>query len=100
MHAIKAIWKNGRIMPTEPVNWPEDSELLVEPIMPNEQKIGLSEEEWRDDPASVAAWETGVLGIEPPEYSDQERAEMARYGEEHRRYNLEAVRRQMEAGDE
>jgi hypothetical protein len=100
MHAIKAIWKNGRILPSEPVDWPEGSELLVEPIMGNENKLGLTEEEWRDDPASIAAWEIGVRSIEPPEYSAEERAEMARYREEYRRYNLEAVRRQMEAGDE
>jgi hypothetical protein len=100
MHAIKAIWKNGRILPSEPVDWPDGSEVMVAPIVANEEKVGLTEEEWRDDPASIAAWETGVRGIEPPEYSDEERLELARYREEYRRYNLEAVRRQMEAGDE
>ena len=100
MHAIKAVWKNGRILPSEPVDWPEDSELLVEPIMPNEEKLGSTEDEWGDDPASIAAWEAGVRSIEPPEYTDQERAEMTRYREEVRRYNLDAVRRQMAAGDE
>ena len=100
MNAIKAIWANGQILPSEPVDWPEGSELLVEPIVPNEAKIGLTEEEWRDDPESIAAWEAGVRSIERPEYSDQERTEMARYREEYRRYNLEAVRRQMEAGNE
>jgi len=100
MHPIKAIWKNGLILPSEPVDWPEGSELMVEPILPNDERVGLTEGEWRDDPASIAAWETGVRSIEPPVYSDEERAEMTRYREECRRYNLEAVRRQMEAGDE
>jgi hypothetical protein len=100
MHAIKATWINGQILPSEPVDWPEGSELLVEPIVPNEEKIGLTEKEWRADPESIATWEAGVRSIEPPEYSDAERAEMARYREEYRRFNLEAVRRQMEAGDE
>jgi hypothetical protein len=71
-------------------------ELMVEPIVPSDKRVGLTETEWRDDPASIAAWEAGVRSIEPPEYSDEERAEMARYREEYRRYNLEAVRRQME----
>ena len=31
MHAIKAIWKDGQILPSEPVDWPEGSELIVEP---------------------------------------------------------------------
>jgi hypothetical protein len=100
LNAIKATWINGQILPSEPVDWPEGSELLVEPIMPKEERIGLTEEEWRDDPEAIAAWEAGVRGIEPPEYSDEERAEMARFRAEYRRYNLEAVRRQMEAGDE
>jgi hypothetical protein len=79
MHAIKAVWINGRIVPSEPVNWPEGSELLVEPIVPKEAKLGLTEEEWRDDPESIAAWEAGVRSIETPEYSGAERTEMARY---------------------
>lgn len=99
MHAIKAIWTNGQILLCEPVDWPEGSEVIVEPIMPK-GRTGLTEEEWRDDPASVAAWEAGVRSIETPEYSDQERADMARYRQEYRRYNLEAMRRQIEAGDE
>ena len=100
MHPIKAIWKNGRILPSEPVDWPEGSELMVEPILPNDERVGLTEEEWRDDPQSIAAWIAGVRSIERPEYTPEERAEMARYREEYRRYNLEAVRRQMEAGNE
>jgi hypothetical protein len=100
MQAIKATWINGQILPSEPVDWPEGSELLVEPIVANGQKIGLTEDEWRDDPESIAAWIAGVRSIERPEYSAEERAEIARYREEYRRYNLEAVRRQMEAGNE
>jgi len=37
--------------------------------------------------------------IEPLEYTDEERAELARYREEFRRYNLEAVRKQMGLGE-
>src|SRR5437763_12605510 len=28
MNAIKATWENGRILPAEPVDWPEGSELV------------------------------------------------------------------------
>jgi hypothetical protein len=44
MHAIKALWKNGRILPSEPVDWPEGSELTVETILPNGERVGLTEE--------------------------------------------------------
>jgi hypothetical protein len=99
MNAIMAVWKNGQILPSEPVNWPEGSRLIVEPIGTDEEIVGMSEEDWKDDPASIAAWEAGVRSIEPPVYTDEERAEMERYRAEFRRFNLEAVRRQMEAGD-
>ena len=72
MHAIKATWTNGRILPSEPVDWPEGCELLVEPAAPAE-KIGLDESEWRDDAESIAAWVAWVDSIEPPVLSDTER---------------------------
>jgi hypothetical protein len=99
MTAVKAIWKNGQILPAEPVDWPEGSELLVEPV-PASDKIGLDESEWRDDAEALADWEAWIGTIEPLEYTDEERADLARYLEEFRRYNLEAVRKQMGLGDE
>ena len=98
MHAIKATWTNGQIVPNEPVDWPEGSELLVEPL-PAGEKIGLTEEEWRDDAEALADWEAWINTIEPLEYTDEERESLVRYREEFRRYNLEAVRKQMGLGD-
>ena len=79
MNAVRAVWTNGRILPAEPVDWPEGSELIVEPIVQPEKGMGLAESDWRDDAASVAAWENGVRSIERPQYSDEERVEMARF---------------------
>jgi hypothetical protein len=98
MNAIKATWTNGQILPTEPVDWPEGSALVVEPIAISE-RLGLTEDDWRDDAASIADWESWVRSIEPLEYTEQERAELARYRDDYRRYNLEAVRQQMHAGE-
>ena len=79
------------------MDWPEGSELLVEPLLRSE-KMGLEESEWRDDPQSIADWLAWVDTIEPLLLSDEERADMERYRAEHRRYNLEAVRQQMKLG--
>ena len=65
MNALRAIWTNGRILPSEPVDWPEGSQLRVEPLSPPHEKIGMSEDEWRDDPDSIAAWIEEVESIEP-----------------------------------
>ena len=96
MNAIKATWTNGRILPLEPVDWPEGSELLVEPVPPSE-KIGMDESEWRDDPESIAEWIAWVDTIQPMIWAEGEREEYERYRAEHRRFNIEAVRKQMEA---
>lgn len=58
MNAIKATWKEGRIVPDEPVNWPEGCEVVVEPLPAATYKTGLDESEWRDDYASRADWES------------------------------------------
>jgi hypothetical protein len=95
MNAIKATWKGGQILPCEPVNWPEGCDLVVEPLPTAATKIGLDESEWRDDPASLADWEAWIR-FEPLEITPEEAERFARFNDEMRRYNLEAVRRQME----
>jgi hypothetical protein len=99
MHAIKATWINGKIVPAEPVDWPEGIELLVEPVA-DPGKIGLDESEWRDDPEALADWDAWIKTIEPLELTDEERESLERYRQEHRRYNIEAVRKQMGLGEQ
>jgi hypothetical protein len=99
MHAIKATWTNGRILPTEPVDWPEGLELVVEPWRPADARIGIDESEWRDDAEALADWDAWIQTIQPRVLTDGERAAAARFEEEFRRYNIEAVRRQMGLGD-
>lgn len=95
MNAIRATWTKGQIVPAEPVDWPEGSELLVEPL-PAGEKIGMTEDEWRDDPESIAAWIAEVDKIEPFIWAPGEEEEYERYRAEHKRFNIEAVRKQME----
>ena len=96
MNAIRATWINGQIVPAGPVDWPEGSELLVEPIVMGGGKIGLTEEEWRDDPESIAAWIEAVENIEPLVWADEKREAYERYREASRQFNVNAVRKQME----
>jgi hypothetical protein len=96
MNAIKAIWRDGQIVPREPVNWPEGCDLVVEPLPAAAAKIGLDESEWRDDSASRADWDAWIRTIDALELTPEEEARFARFDAEMRRYNIEAVRRQME----
>ena len=94
MHAIRATWTNGQIVPAEPVDWPEGSELRVEPFVASE-KIGVDESEWEDSPDALADWDAWLPTIEPLEYTEEEAADLERFREEYRRFNIEAVRLQM-----
>ncbi len=96
MNAIKAKWTYGQIVPAEPVDWPEGSELLVEPV-PSHENLGMQESDWDDSPEGIAKWCEAVDRIEPLEYTEEERVEMERYEKEYRRFNIEAVRKQMES---
>lgn len=96
MNAIRATWTNGRIVPAEPVDWPEGSQLLVEPL-PSSERIGMDESEWRDDPQSIAEWIAAVESIEPLVWAEEEEEQYERYREKCRQFNIEAVRKQMEA---
>jgi hypothetical protein len=99
MNAIKATWTKGKILPAEPVDWPEGSPLAVEPLLPCGEQIGLDERDWRDDAESLADWDAWLRTIEPPLLTEEERESLDRYREEFRRHNLEAVRKQMESGN-
>ena len=96
MNAITAVWKNGQIMPSEPVDWPEGIRLLVEPIELNGEKIGLDESEWEDTPEALADWEAWIKTIEPMVWAEGEREDYEQYREKVRNFNIEAVRKQME----
>lgn len=98
MNAIKATWIHGQIVPDQPVDWPEGSPLLVEPIQPNGKPLGVSEDQWRDDPESIAAWIEAVEKIEPMVWAEGEEEEYRRFREKARQFNLEAVRQQMKEG--
>src|SRR6266404_6570764 len=96
MTAIKGVVKNGRIELATPPDWPDGCEVIIEPLPGPTDKIGLDESEWRDDPASLADWEAWIKTIQPLEFSASEEAAFIRFDEEMRRFNREAVQRQME----
>jgi hypothetical protein len=58
----------------------------------------MEESQWRDDPETLADWERWIKTIEPIELTPEEQAANARFAEEFRRFNVEAVRKLMAAG--
>jgi hypothetical protein len=95
MIALKATIQNRRIELSAPEEFPDGTEVLVEVTPITATKIGIDECEWRDDPAALAEWEAWIQTIEPLELTPAEEANAARFDEEMRRFNIEAVRKQM-----
>ena len=98
MNAIRAVIKDRRLELQAPPDWPDGTEVLIEPTKDPAEKIGIDESEWRDDPASLADWEAWIKTIEPLEFTPEEAARFAEFDEKMRRFNVEAVRRQMQEG--
>ena len=73
MKTIHAVWKNGQIISTQPVDWPEGTALAVEPIEeslvtdPQGDLLG-------DDPASIARWLAWFDSLEPLSFTPEEEA--------------------------
>jgi hypothetical protein len=96
MKPIAGTIQEGRVVPNERIEWPNGTRVEITPPKEAAGKIGLDEAEWRDDPEALADWESWIRTIEPLEFTPEEEAAIARFNEQMRQLNLEAVRRQME----
>ncbi len=74
MNAITGTWKNGQIIPDNPVNWPEGCRLVIEPV-PEGHTMGMREEDWDDSPEGIAAWIRWYDSLEPLILTPEEQAE-------------------------
>jgi hypothetical protein len=99
MDALKATVRSGQLELKAPIDWPDGTEVLIEPWIAPSEKISLDESEWSDDAASLADWEAWIKTIEPLEFSPKETRSMAEFNVQMRRLNIEAVRRQMQLGE-
>jgi hypothetical protein len=100
MSTVRATVQGGRIEVMAPGGLPDGTEVLVEvtPLTRTPGKIGINESEWRDDPEALADWESWIKQIEPIDWSPGDGADHDQFDAEFRRYNIEAVRKQMEEG--
>ena len=95
MNSITTTIRNRRIELAAPDELPDGTEIRVEVTPWPNEKIGLTEAEWRDDPEARADWSTWLKSLEPMDFTAEDQAESDRFNEEFVRFNLEAVRKQM-----
>jgi hypothetical protein len=74
MKTIHAIWKNGQIVTTEPIDWPDGTTLSIEPIEVAGAD-GADEDLWGNDSASIDRWIAFFEAIPPMRMSAEEEAE-------------------------
>jgi hypothetical protein len=72
--AIKTFVKKGRIEVEAPDDWPEGTQVVVEPIM-HATSLGLSEEDWPSTPDEIARHLALMDQIEPLVLTSDEEAE-------------------------
>src|SRR5579872_1619053 len=95
MNAVKTTVQNRRISLLAPDELPDGTEVLIDITPLSTDKIGIDESQWRDDPEALADWDAWIKTIEPIELTPEEVTANARFDEEFKQFNIEAVRRQM-----
>jgi hypothetical protein len=98
MNAVKATIQNRRINLPAPEELPDGTEVLIDITPLSTEKIGIDESQWRDDPESLADWDSWINKIEPIELTSEEVDANARFVEKFKQFNIEAVRKQMNEG--
>lgn len=91
MKPIVAVWKDGRIVPTEPIDWPDGTTLAVEPMttpaVPDTPNDLLG-----DDPDSIARWVSAFEALPSMEITDAEEADWRAAREEARARSTAGLR--------
>lgn len=73
MPVVHATWKNGQIVPDEPVNWPDGARLVVDALSVNEISL-VREDDWPTDAQSIAQHLVLMDQIEPFDMTPAEEA--------------------------
>ncbi len=98
MKTIHAIWKNGRVLPDQPVDWPDGTALIIEPIENTE--VPESEDDLLgNSPEAIARWVAYVDSLPRLEMTAEEEAEWQAARQEMKAYAI-AKMRSLDVGDE
>lgn len=73
MDAIRATVKDGRLELRAPSDWPDGTEVLVQPVHRG-TGLGVDESTWVGTADAVAEWEAWYDALEPLIFTAEERA--------------------------
>ena len=86
MNAIKGKYRNGQIILEEKADWPEDTEVLVEPVI--EPEVGMREDDWSDSPEAIADWIRWYDSLDPLIMTPEEEAAWKQALQEQKEFDL------------
>jgi hypothetical protein len=100
MNTIRATWRDGKIVPDGPVDWPEGCRLLIESDPEAPEPIGVREEEWSNSPEAIADWLAWYDSLEPLVFTPEEEADMAAWRQKVKEYTITKMRERFEGHGE
>lgn len=90
MNKIAARWQNGQIVMSEPVPWPDGSDVEVR-LCSDAELNSQSDDEPAETPEEILRWIAEVNAIPFPEMSDEEWASWQRRQAEDKERELSAI---------
>lgn len=87
MSAIRGKYVDGTVVLDAPADWPNGTEVVVEPAS-NGESIGTSEEEWDNSPEGIADWLRWYDALEPLEFTPEEEAAIAAWRKTVKEYTI------------
>lgn len=87
--------RNGHIELDEPADLPEGTRVYVSEAEPEPDVEFINEADWPDTPENRAELVRRLHAIEPMGWTAEEEARIAAARDEWKRFNIEAVRKQM-----
>ena len=88
MEVVRATWKNGRIEPDGPVDWPEGCRLVIEPETTAGSRAEMDEDDWSNSPEAIADWLAWYDSLEPLEFTPEERADLVNWRQKVKEYTI------------
>lgn len=95
MNAVKGIYRNGQIILNSATDWPEECEVIIEPVS-KVGSCGIRDEDWPTDPESNAALAASMGEFDPIEMTPKEEADLAAWRQKVNEYEIEKMRLEME----
>ncbi len=87
MTTIKATVKGGRLELDVPADWPDGTEVILQPVV-SRDRPGIAEEDWEDTPEAIAEWLQWYNSLEPLIFTDEERADWERARKEQKDFEM------------